>query len=117
MARGYRDRFCTDDVHTQVGEHCLLSFVDAGAERGNLLPSLAARFRWLPVATARADVLLFDSFVPHGSKSNRSAGPRPALFLTFVPGSGYAAYHNYYFEKFGYRAEESDWQPSPAGSA
>jgi 2-aminoethylphosphonate dioxygenase len=99
MAWDYRRDLLSEDVSRQLGEHCLLSFMERGTARGNLVPHLASRFKWVPICTAVSDVVFFDSFVPHGSKGNRTGSARPALFLTFVPGAGSAQYERYYYER------------------
>ena len=37
----------------------------------------------VPVPTAPGDVIFFDSFAPHASKPNLTAGPRRILYLTY----------------------------------
>lgn len=44
---------------------------------------LVDRMHWNPVATSPADLVLFDSFVPHCSETNESHAPRRALFITY----------------------------------
>lgn len=52
-------------------------------DRGEILPELAASFRWIPVEATPGSVIIFDSFVPHRSDPNRTQSSRRALFSTF----------------------------------
>ena len=59
---------------------------------GTLLPvdqALAIRsdiekeLTWTPMPTQAGDIVLFDSFVPHRSRANRTDRPRRALYVTY----------------------------------
>lgn len=42
-----------------------------------------AELDWRPLTTEPGDLVFFDSYVPHRSGTNRSAGPRRALYITW----------------------------------
>jgi ectoine hydroxylase-related dioxygenase (phytanoyl-CoA dioxygenase family) len=46
-------------------------------------PLEAAHLTLQPLPTAPGDVVLFDSFVPHGSRPNLTGAARRVLYLTF----------------------------------
>jgi len=51
--------------------------------RGRLLPEVVDALRWVTVDAQPGDLLLFDSYAPHRSGSNRTDRPRRALYLTY----------------------------------
>jgi ectoine hydroxylase-related dioxygenase (phytanoyl-CoA dioxygenase family) len=53
------------------------------APDGTLSPELIASLRFEPLPMQPGDVLLFDSYVPHGSQENRSQTPRRAFYVTY----------------------------------
>src|SRR5215469_5525383 len=50
----------------------LLWYNNGGPNHGDIRPDVAAELRWQPVESGPADLLIFDSFVPHWSDVNRS---------------------------------------------
>ena len=72
-------------------ENGCLEMVDGHAERctlpqapdGTLHPDVVSRLRWRPLATEAADLVLFDSYVPHRSGPNLTEAPRRALYVTY----------------------------------
>ncbi len=52
-------------------------------ERGRIAPSVAETLDWRDVEVAPGDVVLFDSYAPHKSGTNRSSASRRALYLTY----------------------------------
>ncbi len=74
------------------GRHCL-----AQNERGDIAEPIAARLTWEALATAPADLVLFDSFVPHYSEPNRSSDrSRRAIFVTYNAAAQGAYRDGYY---------------------
>lgn len=57
------------------------------APDGTLAEEVVDRLAWEPLPTARGDLVLFDSYVPHRSAPNESAAPRRALYVTYNPAS------------------------------
>lgn len=55
----------------------------AQAPDGTLRDDVVAGLDWHALPTQPGDVVLFDSYVPHRSGPNRSAGPRRALYVTY----------------------------------
>jgi 2-aminoethylphosphonate dioxygenase len=53
------------------------------AEDGTLAPSAIGALAWEPLPTSRADVLFFDSYVPHRSGPNLTSEPRRVLYVTY----------------------------------
>ncbi|MFO1090338.1 MAG: phytanoyl-CoA dioxygenase family protein [Hyphomicrobiales bacterium] len=66
---------------------------------GDLVPEVAHHMRWRPVATTPADLVLFDSFVPHYSEANASQASRRAMFITMNRRSEGEHYDAYYRDK------------------
>ena len=52
-------------------------------ETGTIHPDVESSLTWRPCAVKAGDVVLFDSYIPHRSKPNRSAHPRRALYITY----------------------------------
>lgn len=50
---------------------------------GTLRQDLIDAADWVPVVMQPGDILLFDSYLPHGSAPNRSAAARRALYVTY----------------------------------
>ncbi|HKA91475.1 MAG TPA: phytanoyl-CoA dioxygenase family protein [Haliangiales bacterium] len=53
------------------------------APGGSIDPAVEAVLPWRPLELAAGDVALFDSYLPHRSRSNRSAQSRRALYVTY----------------------------------
>jgi hypothetical protein len=53
------------------------------APDGTLSKEVIASLHWEPIVMEPGDVLLFDSYVPHGSAGNYSDQPRRALYVTY----------------------------------
>lgn len=69
-----------------------LQLVTGGANKPEILPQekdgsikkeIADQFTWTPVECEPGDVILFDSYLPHYSESNRTQHSRRAIFITF----------------------------------
>ncbi|MEJ1970333.1 MAG: phytanoyl-CoA dioxygenase family protein [Rhizomicrobium sp.] len=86
-------------VEARVDGRPLLRFHKGGACNGDVLEEIAARFDWLAVETTPADLVLFDSFVPHRSAPNGTDASRRAMFLTFNAAREGDWYARYYADK------------------
>jgi 2-aminoethylphosphonate dioxygenase len=88
-----------DFVADRVAGRVLLHSNNGGANHGDVRADIAAEIRWQPLESARPDLLIFDSFVPHWSDINRSSKPRRAIFITFNLASEGSLYKQYYADK------------------
>lgn len=68
-------------------------------ERGRLTPEVVERLEWTAVELDPGDVVLFDSYTPHFSDTNRSSGARRALYLTYNAASRGDFRQRYYEDK------------------
>ena len=50
---------------------------------GTIADDVVDSLQWRPLTTEPGDLVFFDSYVPHRSGTNRSAGPRRALYITW----------------------------------
>lgn len=73
---------------------------------GRLLDSEAEKLGWECVELFPGDVLLFDSYTPHRSGTNRSDQPRRALYLTYNAASAGDFRDCYYADKRAEFAEQ-----------
>jgi hypothetical protein len=63
---------------------------------GTLRDDQVGRFAWVPLLAAAGDLIVFDSYVPHRSAGNQSAGARRSYYVTYnrlSDGDGRAAYY------------------------
>lgn len=88
-----------DFVADQVAGKVLLHSNNGGAHHGDIRADIAAELDWQPLESAPADLVIFDSFVPHWSDINRSSRPRRAIFVTFNLASEGTSYDEYYADK------------------
>lgn len=86
-------------VHEEISGRPIFRYGWGAHGNGDILPEAAAQFHWSPLPTNPADLVLFDSYVPHRSKRNESQGPRRVMFLTFSPAADGDWYGRYYDEK------------------
>jgi ectoine hydroxylase-related dioxygenase (phytanoyl-CoA dioxygenase family) len=77
----------------------LLHACVGGPTNGDIREDIARRIDWQAVETAPADLVVFDSFVPHRSAENRTTASRRAMFITFAAQREGAWYAKYYDEK------------------
>lgn len=68
-------------------------------QRGVLDETVVADLDWRAVTMRPGDVLLFDSYAPHRSGTNRSPRPRRALYLTYNARSAGDFRDRYYADK------------------
>ena len=73
---------------------------------GRLLPGVAEKLDWQAVEVFPGDVLLFDSYAPHKSGTNRGEAPRRALYLTYNALSAGDFRDRYYADKKAEFAEQ-----------
>ena len=93
------DQVIREDPHcvaSWVGQNPLLGADEGGPSNGEIRSDIGSRLAWRAMPAAAGDVVIFDSFVPHRSKPNQSAGARRALFLTYnIAESG--SWYDYYY--------------------
>lgn len=82
-----------------IDERPLLPFYVDGARNGDIHDEMVARLKWQLVETSPADLVVFDSFVPHRSAANMTASSRRAMFLTYAPAREGDWYARYYADK------------------
>ena len=78
-------------------------------DRGCIEDEVAERLSWQAVEVYPGDVLLFDSYTPHKSDTNRSDHRRRALYLTYNAASAGDFRDRYYADK---RREFHELEPS-----
>lgn len=86
-------------VMKSMNGRALLHHNDGGSYHGDIDAQIVEHFSWEPLETSPADLVLFDSFVPHFSHVNRTTSPRRAVFVTFNLASEGSWYDHYYTEK------------------
>ena len=92
---GERPDFVADRVASKV----VLHSNNGGPNHGDVRADIAAALHWQPIESIPADLVIFDSFVPHWSDINRSSRPRRAIFVTFNLASEGSLYEEYYADK------------------
>lgn len=60
---------------------------------------LTDTFEWMPLITSPTDLVLFDSYTPHMSETNKSDKPRRAFYLTYNPKEEGDHYEHYFKKK------------------
>jgi ectoine hydroxylase-related dioxygenase (phytanoyl-CoA dioxygenase family) len=88
-----------DFVAERVAGKALLHYNNGGTNHGDIRADIASGLEWRPFNCDPADLLVFDSFVPHWSDTNRSSRPRRAIFVTFNLASEGSVYDQYYADK------------------
>jgi len=88
-----------DRVVQWVGGRPLLRYRTGGPTNGDVHEDVVAALAWKRVETTAADLVVFDSFVPHRSESNRTLESRRAMFLTYAPARDGDWYERYYADK------------------
>ena len=68
-------------------------------EKGCVAPETALTMEWVAVPTDPGDVLLFGSYIPHKSPTNRSNQPRRIIYLTYNANSQGDWREQYYADK------------------
>ncbi len=68
-------------------------------EKGCVAPETAVAMEWVPVPTDPGDILLFGSYIPHKSPTNRSNEPRRIIYLTYNAKSQGDWREQYYADK------------------
>lgn len=111
-------------------ENGCLQVVTGGANKPEILPqepdgsiaaSIAQQLQWTPIECQPADVILFDSYLPHYSEPNRTQGARRAFFITYNKmsegGSMRDAYYQDKREQFPPDCERDPNKDYSAGAA
>jgi ectoine hydroxylase-related dioxygenase (phytanoyl-CoA dioxygenase family) len=86
-------------VAERIEGHALLPSINGGPNHGDIRPDIVDAVRWEPVALSPADLVIFDSYIPHFSEGNKSTAPRRAIFVTYNLASEGSFYNQYYAEK------------------
>ena len=68
-------------------------------EKGCVAPETASTMEWVAVPTDPGDILLFGSYIPHKSPTNRSDQPRRIVYLTYNAKSQGDWREQYYADK------------------
>jgi hypothetical protein len=68
-------------------------------EKGCVAPETASTMPWVAVPTNPGDILLFGSYIPHKSPTNRSDQPRRIIYLTYNAHSQGDWREQYYADK------------------
>ena len=68
-------------------------------EKGCVAPETALTMEWVAVPTDPGDILLFGSYIPHKSPTNRSNQPRRIIYLTYNANSQGDWREQYYADK------------------
>ena len=68
-------------------------------ENGCVAPETASEMDWVAVPTNPGDILLFGSYIPHKSPTNRSNQPRRIIYLTYNASSQGDWREQYYADK------------------
>lgn len=83
----------------RIEGRALLHFTQGGPSNGDILDNIVSQIEWSPVEVSASDLVVFDSFVPHRSASNRTHASRRAMFLTYAPQRDGNWYERYYADK------------------
>lgn len=95
----YREEIQEEHIHRRYGGNALLKFQSMGSKRGNVDDAVVELLDSTEIHTSIGDIILFDSFVPHGSRNNATSEARPLLFLTYSPRADGLNYESYYKKK------------------
>lgn len=86
-------------VSERVLSKPIFNNIQGGEFHGDIHPEISSKFDWISLPTAKCDLLVIDSFIPHRSAHNASTSSRRALFITFSRASEGEWYNHYYEEK------------------
>ena len=86
-------------VAARIEGRALLHFTQGGPSNGDIRDDIVSQIEWSPVEVSASDLVVFDSFVPHRSASNRTHASRRAMFLTYAPQREGNWYERYYADK------------------
>ena len=87
------------NVRDWVDGRPLFHFHSGGPSNGDIRQDISDRLTWVEVETTPADLVVFDSFVPHKSATNSTANSRRAMFMTFSAAREGNWYEKYYHDK------------------
>ncbi len=77
----------------------LLAFHHGGPHNGDILDDQVRSLSWAKLPVLPADLVVFDSFVPHRSGTNLTDASRRAMFLTYARARDGDWYAQYYADK------------------
>ena len=77
----------------------VLHWHEGGARNGDLRDDIVAQGEWELIETGPRDLVIFSSFAPHSSGTNRSGGCRRAIFIVHSPLRSGDWYDTYYADK------------------
>lgn len=100
FANNYKVEIQENDVMSVSNGEPLLKTTSAGPMRGNLSFEIAGKLTYFDAILSNNEILLFNSFIPHGSHNNTHAHDRIALFLTFCPAACGFGYDDYYRQRY-----------------
>ena len=86
-------------VSCTIDNRPVLHYNEGDMDHGDIRGDIADQLRWRPIKTCPLDLVVFDSFIPHFSRPNRSGNPRRGIFVTFNRTSEGLWYERYYAEK------------------
>ena len=78
---------------------------------GTLRPDVVDRFEYVPILARPGDLIVFDSYVPHLSRANRSAAPRRSYYVTYNRHSAGDMRAAYYARKRELFPQDCERQP------
>lgn len=87
----------TQILDTVFGPLPFFAFYQGGSRNGDIVDQIHKKFHWVPIQAQPGDVILFNSFVPHRSKTNTSNNSRRNFFFTFNAlreGNWYESYYD-----------------------
>jgi hypothetical protein len=105
------DRFTADNGCLEMARDARQTTVLPQNPDGTLRPEEVARFAWQPILAGPGDVIVFDSYVPHRSGPNCSAGPRRSYYVTYNRASDGDHRQAYYDRKRALFPQECERQP------
>lgn len=86
-------------VAERIEGNALLHSINGGSNHGDVRLDVVRALRWKSLPLCPADLVIFDSYVPHFSEANKSTAPRRAIFVTYNMASEGSFYDHYYAEK------------------
>ena len=84
-------------------------------EKGCIAEEVAAEMEWVEVPTEPGDILLFGSYIPHKSGTNRSRQPRRIIYVTYNALSEGDWREQYYEDKRQAFSEYTKSSPTQVG--
>jgi len=85
IAQNWKKTFENDpnlDPEELAKGRTILPYIVGGSLHGSILPEYFEKISWVALETSPRDLVIFDSFTPHYSKTNESDRSRRAMFFT-----------------------------------